>query len=214
MPQSRSPRLLAGFIILLVLAGTVLFFTVFRDMLQSRADQLRLAIETVKSHYAFARIQVLEKSPKGIRVKLTILNQEGQPRGSDTFSLPGNDVYLESRIVHCRLEEDTRAFVFPWRVFTEQLSPAQGKDIRELYLEEGSPRNYQGDKRSDTLDQAILDLYRTAWQDSDVYDDIREQYIIDIYDSSLHLGILGTYQAGRSYICIIHPNGGLELKEE
>ncbi len=214
MASSRSTRLISAFFILLLLAGVTLFFTVFKDKLQNRADSLRMAIEKVKSEYAFARITVLSQGQDQIRFRLTILNQEGEGQGAREYSLAGSDIFLESRVVHCRIEDQKKAFIFPWKVFTEKIAPEQGVDIRDIYLNEGKPLNYSTAQRSDTWDQTISDLYAVAFRDSDVFDTIKAQYIIDIYDSSLHLGIMGSFQPGRSYQCIIHPNGGLELKEE
>ncbi len=211
---NKSSRLGLAFFILLLGAGVTLFFTVFQKYLVNRAGQLRQAIETVKSKQEFARIRVLSRGNGVISYRLSVLDQDGQVQAKGDYTIPGDDLFIEARIVYCQLEEESKAFVFPWRMYSDRVAPDKGTDIRGLGVEQGFPLNYRRQGQDDTWVNTLKDIYATAFEESEVYAQIRDQYIKDVYDSSLHMGILGKWEAGKDYICIIHPNGALELLEE
>ncbi len=212
MNGKRSPSLIGTTLLLIIAIAMAWFFIKYKKTkLKTRAEALQSAIDAIKSDYAFAKIKVLKKNKGKITVILSILDVNGKEAGDKTFTLAGNDPFIEARVIVAHNAEQQKAFVFPLRIYSDKIPPSKGQSITSLYVRDNFPLNYRKEKQSKTWTHGITALYQSAMKGKSVFPD--SDSIDNIFSASVHLGLMGNWTVGSTYILSIHPNGGIELKE-
>lgn len=214
-PREKSH---ARFTLLLVLGFVVAvaaaLVTIWKSSLENRAADLKTAIAYVKSETSFARFRILSRDASGMRVELTLLDLAGDAVAQKEIALPGADFFLEARVVLVREGEATRAFVFPFRAYSDVLAPADGIDLLALYVKDGVPASYGGKEVPEGVSRTARRLYQAAFLPENTAGRDLKITIVKIFDTSVHQSALEDFRVGRGYRCVAHPAGGVELREE
>jgi hypothetical protein len=204
-----------GFFIVLIAGIAILFFlfSQMKDILQDKVDDLRKTIAWVKSEYNYARITILKKGANAIEFELSILGIDGEVKGKKTLTLPGNDIYLESRMVVLQTEDENKTVIFPYKVYTERIAPKDGVGIQALYVVNNFPQNYNAAGITEQIRRALAGIYETVFEYGDYYSAVKGKYIMDITDVAAHQSPYTPFESGKTYSYILHPNGGVEMME-
>jgi len=213
--QKKSPSLLGtALFLLLAIAGALFFLKYGQKSLENRAQALQKAVDFIKSDYEFARIRVLKKTESDIRFRLSLIDIEGRVVASRTLTFKGGDPFIESRVVLAHSPEAPKAFVFPYRAYSDRIAPSEGVLLGPLYIKDGFPLTYRRKQANAMWKKTLSGLYRTAIKNDNYFNNSGREYIDNIFSASIHLGIMGDWKTGRDYGLFIHPNGGIELREE
>jgi hypothetical protein len=116
---------------------------IWRSSLENEVDYLKDAIAFVQSQYAFAEMKVTGMTADTISVELSIKGISGDIVGSTNLTLPGQDFFIESRILIAELEDEQRAFIFPMKVYSDTMAPDTGISIES--------RSHEGRDADDLL---------------------------------------------------------------
>ena len=213
MEKSGGEKL--GFFIILIAGIAILFFlfTQMKEILQDKVEDLRKTIEWVKSEYEFARVAVFKKGANAVEFELSIIGLDGEVKGKKVFTLPGTDIFLESRIVYLQSEDLNKIVIFPYKVYTEKIAPKDGIPVQNLYVTGNFPNNYTAPGISDQVKRTLTGLYETVFEYGDYYSAVKGKYITDIMDTAVHQSPFKPYESGKTYRYILHPNGGVEMME-
>lgn len=204
----------AWILIILILCGAAAFFLYLNQYLTRQKVNLTETVSRLKSEYTFARIYIQSKSGGRISFLIELKTPEGLTAAKTQNSLSGTDLYLESRVAVIKSIEGEKSFIFPTRLYTESVPPAQGLSLTPLYIENGLPLTYKTLADNALAEKSIKALYALSQKEeiSDSDQDALGVKIILQMDAALHQTGAG-YQAGKAYDCVVHPNGGMELKE-
>lgn len=203
-----------GILIVVMLLGlSAAAIYIWKVSLNSKVDDLKTAIAYVQSRYAFARMKVLAKTGDSVTVRFSVLDLSGNVVGGTNFTLPGQDFFLESRVLIAELEDEERAFVFPIKVYSDTMAPAQGVSVEPLYMKDGMPMNYILSNTSPGLALAMKNLKQIAYGAVLYGGDVQDRFIKNAFDTAVHQNFMRPFQAGDEYDYVIHPNGGIELLE-
>jgi hypothetical protein len=204
-----------GFFIVLLAGIAILFFlfSQMKDILQDKVDDLRKTIAWVKSEYEYARITILKKGANAVEFELSIIGIDGEVKGKKTLTLPGTDIFLESRIVTLQTEEENKTVIFPYKVYTERIAPKDGVGIQNLYVVNNFPMNYNAAGITEQIRKAMAGIYETVFEFGDYYSAVKGKYILDITDVAPHQSPFTPFVSGKTYRYILHPNGGVEMME-
>lgn len=199
-------------ILLMVVTGTIgVYF--WKSALENRVEDLREAIAFVQSSHHFASITIEEITDSTIRFKLSMFNLSEEETGSAEYTLDGSDIFLETRVAVMNWEEETRAFVFPFRVYSDTIPPAEGTIITNVFAAKDIPYYYMTEDMKVSMKLAMKNIYQVVFGE-EIYDPlIEEQYFKRIFDTAVHQSVLQPFKEGKTYHYMIHPNGGIEIVE-
>lgn len=212
--KARSVAPLFFLFILLFLAGFAAW--IFNTSQLERKARLHDAIETLKSEYPFARISVQSASQSSLGFKLTLIDSSGKTYASTNLFLKGNDVFLESKVAVLEYSGQQRAFVFPSRVYSDLIAPEEGVPLYALSAPGNLPAGYPslaGDSGGQKFLKEVFTLAQSGSDDEEALTGISAKIILEM-DAVLHPGGVWPLQAGKSYLATVHPNGGMEIREE
>ncbi len=212
--RNRSPHLWILFL-LLAAAGTALVIAAMTGALRSRKISLEKAVRYVQSEYVFGRIALSPDGKDSLTVRLALLTPEANTALERTFSLPGSDVFLESRVLVIEHEGLERTYVFPSRLYSDTLPASEGIDLIPLYVRDGFPAHYALLKDDPEWNATVKAIYIAAWAgpeeagNNTAFADLPVKMRLD---AALHRGPYRDNRGG-VYELLAHPNGGLELRE-
>jgi hypothetical protein len=199
-------------LIVSIIIASIAFLT--RSSLEKKVTALKEAIEFVKSEYEFAQIIIRERKDGNIRFELRLIDSDNKVSARETITLRGSDVFLECRVVLTRMETTQKAFVFPFRVYTDRIAPKDGRDILPLYVKDSFPSIYRAKDAPADYNLTVAKIFETAFLESDYFDEIKSEYITKIFDTSVHQAFFGNFKLNRIYRAVVHPDGGVQLIEE
>ena len=205
-----SPGILI--LLFLIVIGGFLLWTM-KGGLEDRKQKLAKAISFIKSEYQFAEITIKDKTGDSIQFILKFLDITGKTVSTKEFQLKGKDIFLESRIVVIRVEEQERALVFPFKLYSDLIAPNEGVDLLNLYMENNFPKTYVSPDSE--MNKIIGKLFIKAFELNNSGKEFDDKYVrISLnMDAVLHQGSLKEFKPGKMYRYLVHPNGGLELVE-
>jgi len=176
-----------------------------------RKINLEKAISYVKSKYTFAKIRVTSKKENTISFVLYILNQEGKTVAEQDFNMQGEEFFIGVKVLVLKKGDSSKAFAFPYSIYTDEIKPADAINITNLYVKSGFPLNYYN---SSGMDRdyifTIKEIFKKSFGEEN-FPMIRGAGLV-IMDVSLHQSIYKTSTEGRTYEAIVHPNGSLEVE--
>jgi hypothetical protein len=200
------------FLLFLAVAAGIAFYYLKIGLAEKKVH-IEKAIAYLQSEYPFAEIAVKRVQTNEMDVTLRILDVSGQTVGTKDYSLRGRDIFLENRVVVLTAADRERSMVFPVKLYTESVPPTEGDDLLPLYSVDNYPDNYRNQDAE--LSNAVRYVFRRAFELSNAGREFGETNVrISVsMDAVLHRGGMGGFEAGKSYRCVVHPNGGLELRE-
>ena len=213
MASKKGTSSFAIFFVLLIIAFISVTVWMLKSGLETRKASLEDTINYLKSEYEFARLTINSKNSSSISFTMTLLNVNGNVAAKKDYELPGNDIFLESAIIVMSSPDKERALVFPKRLYSELLPPDQGLAITSLYDDNGFPGIYSSKDLTPELSSVIRKIYQlsqTAKEDSPDWKDQSVKIALNM-EASLHQ--TRGYEPGKTYSCVVHPNGGMELLE-
>lgn len=213
MAEKRFHFPVAILVVVLLLGLGAGAIYIWRMSLESEVDNLKEAIAFVQSQYAFAEMKVTGMTADMISVELSIRGISGDVVGSTNLTLPGQDFFLESRILIAALEDEQRAFIFPIKVYSDKMPPDTGISVESLYMKEGVPMNYYTSSIKPGMIIAMKNL-KLISEGAVIYrEEVQGEFIKNAFDSAVHQSFLRPFRVGDVYTYVIHPNGGIELLE-
>ena len=214
-PEKKTSHTGIFLICFVLVLGIVLFFLMrMKDDLAAQIGALKTAAAYLKSEYRFAELTVTGKDVEKISFTLRLLDPDGNARWAAAYTLIGSDIFLESRVVLVEFEPERKAFVFPYRVYTDRIPEKQGVNFLTNSISNKIPVYYYSRGADMSRMKAVQAVFETAFYESDVYSELKQKHIPRIFDTSVHQSVIKPFEEGKTYSFIIHPNGGVELMEE
>lgn len=198
------------FILFFALVISILY--IMLPWLQERLEQRRLGLEKeiqfIKSEFVFASYYLVSKESNRVDFELTIYDTANNRVTNNQFSIPGNDVFLESRVIRI---EGGKAIIFPLRLFSDILPSEKGIDIVGLYSKEGFPLIYRMENPG--VSNLISDMFSYYVLGNEKFN-LRKYFIkSEVMDVVVHQ-IDSKIESNLTYECLIHPNGSIELRKK
>lgn len=216
MPEFRKQRHFSGLILFLLLAAAAGFFilqTVNSGLVLKRAS-LEKALQYLKSEYVFGKIEPLGRES----YRLTLYNIEGKTVSVKTLNVPGGDLYIESRVAVIEYNEEERAFVFPLKAYSDTVPEKDGIDLKPLYMKNGYPAIYTVSSNDEVFVSVVREIYRQSETAAGTGDGTNNAVpaghlkIKLAMDVALHRGPFQS--GGKTVELLVHPDGGLEERED
>lgn len=201
------------FIILLIVVGIAVCMFVLRNTLENKVDSLKSAISLVKEEYEFVRMHIKDIKNNSVEFDLHFIDIDGETTAKKQYALKGKDVFIECRVVIAKFGEQEKAFIFPYRLYSDVIAPEKGKNILNDYAKDNFPLIYNSSKNPDNYKAAVKHIFETAFFESEYYDDIKEKYIVKIFDTALHQAFFNRLKEGAVYSAVVHSNGAAQLTE-
>ncbi len=200
-------------LLLAVLAGFIIL--VLPTALQNKKADIIKTIAYLKSEFPFADLKINGKNGQNIIFTLTMVNIDGDKILTKDFNLKGNDIYLESKVVVVKAEDQEKAFIFPAKLYSDEIPEENGSDLFSLYVENNYPKNYLSTNRDPGFISTIKNIFQISLTSDENTKNLEAESIKIILnmDAVLHQAAFNNFQEGKSYRCILHSNGGLELLE-
>lgn len=216
MEQRNQPHSPLGILFLILFIAAAAFSAwLISTALEAKKTKILKTINYLKSEYDFAELKINFRDGQKVGFTLTLLDNDGDSIAKKDFVLQGSDIFLESKVVVIDFEEKERAFIFPTKVYTDKIPPKEGFDLLSLYSENNIPKNYFTKNPDADFVSAIKEIYSVAFSGEESKNQLDEKSIKVVLnmDAVLHQNPFQGFQEGKSYKCIAHPNGGLELME-
>ncbi len=195
---------------LFFLASVAVLIYLLNQSLVTRKIDLEKTISYIKSKYTFAKIKVVSKKENTIAFSLGVINMDGSTIAEENFDMKGEDFFIGVKVVVLKKGDISRAFVFPYSVYTDEITPEDAINITNLYVKSGFPLNYYSSSRMDRdYIFTIKEMFRKGFG-GETKTLVKGTEII-IMDVSVH-PVSGLSIEGRNYEAIVHPNGGLEVE--
>lgn len=213
MASKKSVSSFAIFFVLLIIAFISVTVWMLKSGLEIRKASLEETINYLKSEYEFARLTINSKGGSSIRFTITLMNLDGNVTARRDYELPGNDIFLESSVIVMSTADKEKALVFPRRLYSESLPPAQGIELTALYDNNGFPGTYTSKDLTPELTSAIRKIFQLSLNAKEDSPEWKEQSVKIALNMEASLHQPRGYEPGKTYSCLVHPNGGMELME-
>lgn len=200
-------------LILILLAGvSLLALKVFQGYLADEAESLREAVAFVKSEYYFLEMKVDDISGDKIFVTLSYLGLDNEIKAENSYELSGSDVFIESRIAVGTAEGEKRAFVFPFRIYSDSIPPSDGEILTNDYVSEGIPKTYLTSGIPESTKSGMKLIFSYLFDEKT--ENLNIQFISEVFDTAIHQDQNSPFEKGSVYLFSIHPGGGVEMQEK
>jgi len=211
----------------LLLFGGIVVLTQINRFFKKQISDLSATLSYLKSETHFASLGIQSIQDSIIHFTLSFFSPEGKKVYSQNFSLKGSDIYLESRVIILKNTKqtdsknkpktklNTRALIFPLRVYSDEIPPKQGLSLTNLYPYNQAPLLYASTSapNKQKLNTQLLALSKFALGQTNKVR-LDKNLIKNSFETSLHVGPFKQNQANHTYDFIIHPNGAVEMMEK
>lgn len=209
----------------LLLFGGIVVLTQINRFFERQISDLSATLNYLKSETHFASLGIQSMQDSIIHFTLSFFSPEGEKVYSQNFSLKGSDIYLESRVLILKNTKDsknkpktklnTRALIFPLRVYSDEIPPTQGLSLTNLYHPITAPLLYASTSapNKQKINTQLLALSKFALGQTNKVR-LNKNLIKNSFETSLHIGPFKQDQAHHTYDFIIHPNGAVEMLEK
>ncbi len=192
---------------------SILFFCMLAFLIYIFLDYLKLdfirrktnleeEIAGLKSEYIFFRYRIDSVENGKVGFTFYIFDPNENLITNSTILIDGSDVFLESKVI---ILNPTNSIVFPLRLFSDVISPAQAISLKEFYSKK---RDFFYSEKSDMGKFFNSMFYYYVFGEGNI--DRYKSFVKSEMDVVLHSAI--PLIEGDTYECILHPGGQLELK--
>ncbi len=167
--------------------------------LESEEERQKKDIYNLKQEIIPARFTLAEsKRKKHFNIKISYYDLNNNKVGKEeSFSLEGEEVFFECIVVS--LDSKSKA-VFPYRVYSDVIAPANGRVILKSYDDNGIPAIFLGIKSRQM--ESLKDIY---------YDLQNKDFSKNYFYSVFHIKIP---KESRKYKLVSRMKGGIETFED
>jgi hypothetical protein len=190
-------------IVFLAIAAVATFFF----LLKVQKDQINLlgnelsSLESEKIPMRF----IIEKPKDGyLNVTIRFMDGTGNPGPSVAYELKGTRLYLDFIIFPYK----NAYLVYPWKIFTEQISPDNGINLCKDYLQNGFPVTFSNISISTQDKNKIMEYF-------DLAKSSEWQKIKNSFGNALHdIQEIGSFKTSVIYKVVTRKLGGIEIMED
>ncbi len=215
----RSPILGAAIIAASFLVGGYFLITDLNERQKAEIARLEGIADKLRSESVPLKFKILGRGEGGVRVRLRLYDLAGREVALLERTLPGSSVFID--VLLAPLAPDSRDagpggsyLAFPYRVFTDELSPASGERLLGAYDSGGFPRVMDGVEWSRAERAAIAEAFRSALA-SEAAGEPATGSSAGAFGSAVHEAAgVSRLEVGVVYKVVCRAKGGVEIMED
>lgn len=188
--------LVALLIVLIVIACKTNLFT---NLLNKRIDTVEQNIQFLEKERYPLHFVITERSDLAITGSFAFFDSQNNIIDqSHVFTLDGNELFFDFVVASL---DDTTKVAFPYKIFTDTMTPDKGVSISQLYDDNGFPAIFE---KSTTATNKRL---------SEIYEEICSGNVsTNNYGNAVHdTSKIGNFIVGQEYRVLVHTKGGIEI---
>ncbi len=216
--RRRSPILGAAIIAASFLAGGYLLISDMNERQKSEIARLESLADKLRSESVPVKFMMLGREDGSLRARIRLYDLAGREIAVLEKTLPGSSIYIDILLVPLVSEARKAApgdsyLAFPYRVFTDQISPASGEGLFKAYESDGFPRVMDGVEWSRAERAAIAEAFRSA-RSSDAAGESATR-AAGAFGSAVHEAAgISRLEVGVAYKVVCRAKGGVEIMED
>lgn len=170
---------------------------------EKKIEDLEKKILSLKSDISFVQFLVVEKnkSKETISVIFKLFDLDGNEISNFKDELKGTELFIDFQFVKIA----SSYLAFPFRYFTEQQAPINGKKFYPYYDEKDFPKIYSSKSKTSQLSKDLL---------ASIFSKLKQpEENVSEFGSAVHeINSISDFSIGIPYKIIYHPQkGGIEI---
>jgi hypothetical protein len=218
--RGRRPAIGALIIAASFLAGGYFLLRYMGSGQKERIVRLEALADRLKSESVPIRFMILSKDAEEIKARIKIYDLDGAEIAVIERSWPGSSLYVDMLLAPIAAadraggSEDESWLAFPYRIFTDRVSPAAGTTLFDAYERDGFPRVLDGVEWKPAERAAISSVFKAA-RESAAAGESATASSKGAFGSAVHeaSGVSGL-EVGVVYRVVCRVKGGVEIMEE
>jgi hypothetical protein len=159
-------------------------------------------IAALESETVPLRFKILSRDGRGVSLRIRLYDLAGKEVGMTEATLPGRQAFFDFLTV----SRDGAWLAFPYRLFSEELAPADGIDLSPLVAPAGLPLTYGGG----SLNAEALEELGAIYGDLLSGKAPRSYFGNAVHD----VAELGAFSLDAVYKVVVRKKGGIEIMED
>jgi hypothetical protein len=190
---------------------------------KERIARLEELASKLKSESVPVKFKILSKDSDKIEARVRIYDLSGSEIAVVERSWPGSSLYIDMLLVPLVSETLSRGsavpaapayLAFPYRIFTDRVSPASGTSLFEAYDRDGFPRVLDGVEWTSSERAAIAAAFKAAKASASAGEPATST-AEGAFGSAVHEAVgMPSLEAGIVYKVVCRAKGGVEIMEE
>jgi len=198
-------------VLLLLFGGAAVVFWYQKQVIHS----LETRIEEIQATTIPLRFMLMIRSDTEIAARFRFYTPQGKEIASFERSWRGSELVIDSLVVPVGKQH----FVFPFRVFTDQIAPRSGTLLFQYYDYEGFPGIFESPTLSAESRRLLTVLFQRLKVSEGLLGTSRDgdlsQRFSKIFGNAVHdIRQLRPFEVGVVYALVAHADGALEIVEE
>lgn len=167
-----------------------------------RISALEGEIGSLKQEHVNLRFSITERAQEGLSARIKLYTADGKEIGVLEDSWPGERLFIDFILV----KMGSGYLSFPYRVFTDAIPAAEGRDLTVFYDKAGFPA---------VFDQAGLSRSARAGLQALFLKVKAGEYPPSSFGNALHeIGGISEFNTGLVYRAVARLSGGMEIMED
>jgi len=215
----RSPILGAAIIAASFLAGGYLLITDMNGRQKAEIARLESLADKLRSESVPVKFMILGREGGSVKARIRLYDLSGREIAVLEKSWPGSSIYIDILLVPLVSEARQASpgdsyLAFPYRIFTDELSPASGERLFKAYDSGGFPRVLDGVEWSGAERAAIIEAFRSA-RASEAAGEPATRSSAGAFGSAVHeAAAFAKLSEGVVYKVVCRVKGGVEIMED
>lgn len=218
--KRRSPILGAAIIALSFAAGGYLWLRDAGERQRLEIARLESLADKLTSESVPLRFMILDREGGSLRARIRLYDLAGRRIAAIERTVPGTSIYVDMLLVPLVSKGERKAvsgdayLAFPYRLFTDQTSPASGEPLFDIYESDGFPRVMDGVEWSRAERDAIARAYSAA-RAAEKANEPATGSSEGAFGSAVHEASgLSRFETGVWYKVVCRVKGGVEIMED
>ncbi|MCX7655633.1 MAG: hypothetical protein N2Z76_03805 [Treponemataceae bacterium] len=197
--------------LLLLFIGAAVVFWYQKQVIHSLETKIaEIQVTTIP-----LRFMLMSRSDMEIAARFRFYTPQGKEIASFERSWRGRELVIDSLVVPVGKHH----FVFPFRVFTDQIAPRSGTLLFQYYDYEGFPGIFESPTLSAETRRLLSVLFQRLKVSEGLLGTSRDgevsQRFSKIFGNAVHdIRQLRPFEVGVVYALVVHPDGGIEIVQE
>lgn len=217
--QRRSPILGAAIIALSFFLGGLFWVRYANQQQKIEIARLEDLADRLMSESVPLRFMILEKNDSALTARVRIYDLAGREISVLEKTWPGRSIFIDMLLVPLVSSGRARPpepswLAFPYRIFTDTVSPASGTLLFDTYDRDGFPRVLDGVQWTSAERAAIVSAFRAARAEAENGEPATAS-TAGAFGTAVHESLaFSRFNEGVVYKVVCRVRGGVEILED